>query len=250
VSVPHPTPHPSSDAVRGSDPAVTPPVTSALTRLRRKPDRGSEDRAVIDAILDAGLLCHLGYVHEGRPVVIPTLYARSGDEILVHGSSASRAMRTGAAGSPVCVTVTLLDGLVLARSANNHSANYRSVLVHGDAVEITDPQEKRRALEVLTEHVGPGRWAQVRQPDEQELRSTSVLRIALTHAVAKVRTGGVVDQERDLERAVWAGIVPFGTTLGQPEADVGLEPGLAPPDWHLAGQDTGVPLAPTSVVPG
>jgi uncharacterized protein len=225
------------------------PPSPEHIRLRRKPDRGATDRATIDAILDAATLCHLGYVHEDRPVVVPTLFARVDDHLVLHGSSASRAMRTGAAGLPVCVTVTLLDGLVLARSANNHSANYRSVLVHGDAVEVTDAAEKLEALAALTEHVSPGRWELVRQPDAQEQRSTTVLRVPLTHAVAKVRTGGVIDQDRDLDRPVWAGVVPVGTWLGEPEPAEGVtgEPGV--PSWTVAGV-TGAPHAVAPAGPG
>lgn len=232
---------------------MLPPPTTALTALRRKPDRGSTSRATIDGILDAALLCHLGYVHDGRPVVVPTLFARAGDELVLHGSAASRAMRAGAAGLPVCATVTLLDGLVLARSANNHSANYRSVVVHGDAVEVTDRAAKLQALEQLTDHVSPGRWASIRQPDEQELRSTTVLTLPLTHAVAKIREGAVIDQERDLDVPVWAGVVPVGTWLGNPEPDVGLADGLEPPAWapdeHRGGSPRAPAVAPVAVAP-
>ena len=223
--------------------AVSPP-TASLTRVRRKPDRGSTDRAVIDAILDGGLVCHLGYIEQDRPVVVPTLFARDGDDLVVHGSSGSRAMRAGAGGLPVCATVTVLDGLVLARSANNHSANYRSVVVHGDAVEITATDDKLAALRVLTEHVAPGRWAVVRQPDDKELRATTVLRLPLTHAVAKIRQGGVVDEARDLDLDVWAGIVPVRTRYGVPEVDAGVAAHLEAPSWHLDVDATGVPLAP------
>lgn len=213
-------------------------------RVRRKPERGTTDPETIRSILDAGLVGHLGYVHDGRPVVVPMLYARVDDAVVLHGSTASRALRTGGAGLPVCLTVTLLDGLVLARSANNHSANYRSVVVHGQAEEVTDSSELSTALEALTEHLAPGRWAHVRPPDEQELRATSVLRLPLTHAVAKVREGGVVDQERDLGRDVWAGSVPVVTRYGTPVPEADVAPGLAPPEWVAEPAATGAPVAP------
>lgn len=198
-------------------------VTSALTQVRRAPERGTDDVEVVRAILDAGLVAHLGYVVDGRPVVIPTLYGRDGDALVLHGSAASRAMRHGAAGLPVCATITLVDGLVLARSAMHQSANYRSVVVHGDATEVTDADAKTAALRVLTEHVAPGRWAEIRPPDERELRATTVLRLPLTHAVAKVRAHGVVDDAEDLDRPVWAGVVPLTTTLGTPLAEPGSD---------------------------
>jgi hypothetical protein len=153
-------------------------------------------------------------------------------------------MRAGARGLPVCATVTVLDGLVLARSANNHSANYRSVVVHGDAGEITATDDKLAALRALTEHVSPGRWAVVRPPDGNELRATTVLRVPLTHAVAKLRQGGVVDEARDLDLDVWAGVVPLRTRYGVPEADEGVAAHLEAPSWLLDVDATGVPLAP------
>lgn len=198
-------------------------VTAALTQVRRAPERGTDDALVVRDILDAGLVAHLGYVVDGRPVVIPTMYGRDGDALVLHGSAASRAMRHGAAQLPVCVTVTLLDGLVLARSAMHQSANYRSVVVHGDATEVTDPDAKRQALRVLTDHVAPGRWEEIRQPDARELRATTVLRLPLTHAVAKVRGHGVVDDTADLDRPVWAGVVPLLTALGPPRSEPGAE---------------------------
>lgn len=221
--------------------------TDALVLVRRKPERGSTDRQLIDAILDAGVLCHLGYQERGRPVVVPTLFARLDDQLVLHGSAASRAMRAGAASLPICATVTLLDGLVLARSANNHSANYRSVVVHGDATPVIGREAKLAALAALTEHVSPGRWAQVRPPDEQELRSTTVLSLPLTHAVAKVREGGVIDQERDHHLDVWAGVVPVGTRWDAAVPDAGVAAHLAPPVWHAEGRPTGVPAAPRDV---
>jgi len=220
-----------------------------LLRVRRLPERGTTSREVVHAILDAGLVCHLAYLHEGRPVTVPTLYGRDGDDLLVHGSAASRAMRAGRAGLPVCVTVMLLDGLVLARSAFHHSVNYRSVVVHGDAQAIEDPADKVAALRTLTEHVTPGRWAEVRWPTPKELAATTVLRLSLEHAVAKVRAGGVGDDEADLDLPVWAGVVPMATAVGAPVPAPDLAPDLAPPASVVAaGQrdplaETGVPAA-------
>lgn len=209
--------------------------TAELVRVRRHPERGSDDPATIAAILDAGLVCHLGYLRQTpdgvRPVVVPTLYGRDGDQLVLHGSAASRAMRSGAAGLPVCATVTLLDGLVLARSAFHHSANYRSVVIHGNAEVVEDRDAKLHSLAVLTDHVAPGRWAAARQPTEAELRATTVLRLPLNHAVAKVRQGGVADDEADLGLPVWAGVVPVATVFGAVSADAGLDPALRPPTW-------------------
>ena len=205
------------------------PVTEDLTRVRRLPERGTSDRAVVREILDAALVCHLAYLHGDRPVVVPTLYGRSGDVLYLHGSAASRAMRAGGAGLPVCATVMLLDGLVLARSAFHHSVNYRSVVVHGEAELVSGDDAKTEALRVLTEHVTPGRWAEVRPPSPTELRATAVLRLSLEHAVAKVRVGGVGDDAADLDLPVWAGVVPLGTAVASPVAAEGLADGLEPP---------------------
>jgi uncharacterized protein len=224
---------------------VVSPVTRDLTRVRRAPERGSEDRHLVDAILDAGFVCHLGYLVGDRPVVVPTLYGRDGDHLVLHGSAASRAMRAGAAGLPVCVTVTLVDGLVLARSAFHHSANYRSVVVHGEAQAVEDPDDKVAALRVLTEHVAPGRWAEVRWPTASELRATTVLTVPLDAAVAKVREGGVNDDPADVGLAVWAGVVPIDTVLGAPEPDPALDPTLTarPPALAADGRRRGAPAA-------
>ncbi|MFA9446943.1 pyridoxamine 5'-phosphate oxidase family protein [Egicoccus sp. AB-alg6-2] len=216
-----------------------------LVRVRRLPERGTTSREVVHAILDAGVVCHLGYLHGDRPVVVPTLYGRDGDALILHGSAASRAMRAGARGLPVCATVMLLDGLVLARSAFHHSANYRSVVVHGDAQAIEHPDDKVAALRTLTEHVTPGRWAEVRWPTPQELRATTVLRLPLDHAVAKVRAGGVGDDEADLDLPVWAGVVPVSTQYGQPVEAPGLAEGLTPPV-----SVSRVSASPTSAVTG
>jgi nitroimidazol reductase NimA-like FMN-containing flavoprotein (pyridoxamine 5'-phosphate oxidase superfamily) len=189
------------------------------TRVRRLPKRGAYERATIDAILDEGLVCHLGFVHEGHPVVIPTLYARCGDVVYVHGSAASRMLRTLAAGAEACLAVSLVDALVLARSAFHHSVNYRSVVLFGTAVPVRDPDEKARALEAFTEHMVPGRWEDVRWPTAKELRATSVLRMEIDQASAKVRTGPPVDDEEDYQRETWAGVLPLRVAPGKPLPD-------------------------------
>jgi nitroimidazol reductase NimA-like FMN-containing flavoprotein (pyridoxamine 5'-phosphate oxidase superfamily) len=201
---------------------------SERTRVRREPDRGRYDRKMIDAILDEGLVCHLGFVHEGQPFVIPTLYARVGDELYVHGSSASRTLRALGGGIDACLTVTLLDGIVLARSVFNHSVNYRSVVVLGRAEPVAD-DEKAAALEAFTERLLQGRWADVRPPTALELKATSILRMPLAEASAKVRTGPPKDDEEDYEWPVWAGVLPLSYSWGEPVADPRLGPGFTPP---------------------
>lgn len=202
---------------------------TARTRIKRLPQRGSYERETVYKILDEGLVCHVGFVVEGSPVVIPTGYGRAGDALYVHGSAASRMLRTLAGGVPVCVTVTLLDGLVLARSAFHHSMNYRSVVVYGTASVIEDEAEKIEALRAITEHIVPGRWAEVRAPDDAELRKTLVLRLPLDEASAKVRTGPPIDDEPDYELPVWAGELPLRLTACKPVADPRLPSGLEPP---------------------
>jgi nitroimidazol reductase NimA-like FMN-containing flavoprotein (pyridoxamine 5'-phosphate oxidase superfamily) len=206
-------------------------VPTERTRVRRLPQRGAYDRPTIDAILDEATVCHLGFVHDGHPVVIPTLHARVGDRVLVHGSSASRMLRAVGAGVPACLTVTLVDGLVLARSAFHHSVNYRSVVVLGRAVAVEGAGEKRRALEAFTEQLVPGRWADVRPPTDQELRATVVLALPLDEASAKIRTGPPVDEEDDLELDVWAGIVPLSVAAHPPVGDEHLKTGIPPPAY-------------------
>ena len=201
------------------------------TRVRRLPKRGAYDRATIDAILDEGIVCHLGFVHEREPVVIPTLYARAGDVVYVHGSAASRMLRTLADGAQACLTVSLVDGLVLARSAFHHSINYRSVVLFGTATPVGDPDEKLRALEAFTEHMIPGRWEDVRWPTAKELRATSVLRMPIEEASAKVRTGPPVDDEPDYARETWAGVLPLRATPGKPQPDERLPADVAPPRY-------------------
>jgi len=179
------------------------------TRVRRLPSRASYDRATIHAILDEGLVCHLGFAHEGQPFVLPTTYARVGDALYLHGSAASRMLRGLRDGLPVCATVTLLDGLVLARSAYHHSMNYRSVVLIGVASEVSDPAERLHGLRAIVEHVAPGRWTQVRSPNEQELKATTVLRLPILEASAKIRRGGPLDEPEDLGWPCWAGHVPL-----------------------------------------
>lgn len=189
------------------------------TRVRRLAQRASYDVAAIHAILDEGLVCHVGFVAGGRPVVIPTIHWRDGDRLYVHGSAASAMLRNLRGGVDACVTVTLVDGLVLARSAFHHSMNYRSVVVFGRATEVTEREEKLRALERLVEHIAPGRSREVRPPSESELRQTLVLALPIEEASAKIRTGGPIDDEEDYALPVWAGVVPLQVVRGEPVQD-------------------------------
>jgi nitroimidazol reductase NimA-like FMN-containing flavoprotein (pyridoxamine 5'-phosphate oxidase superfamily) len=211
--------------LRGPAAGVAEPASEHV-RLRRKRERGSHERATIDAILDEALIAHLGIADEnGQPFVIPTLHARSGDLVYLHGSTASRTLRALSAGAPACLTVSLLDGLVLARSAMHHSANYRSVMLLGTAQPVDSPAEKRAALEAIVEHIVPGRWAETRAPTENELKATSVLALKIDEASAKIRTGPPIDDEQDYALEVWAGVIPILTRAGEPQADVRLAPG-------------------------
>jgi hypothetical protein len=204
---------------------------SERTRVRRLPERGVYEREQIDAILDEALICHLAYVKDGEPRVIPTIHARVGDTLYVHGSNASRTLRTAKGGAPVAAEVTLLDGLVLARSAFHHSMNYPSVVVYGRARAVTDPTEKLDAQRALVEHVVHGRAADARPPNERELGQTTILAIPMGEASAKVRTGPVKDEEEDLALPVWAGVLPLRTVPGDPEPDPLLPSGVATPDY-------------------
>jgi uncharacterized protein len=201
------------------------------TRLVREADRAVYDREAAYRILDEGFLCHVGFVAEGQPFVIPTSYGRKGDSLFIHGSAASRMLRTVKESVPVCITVTLLDGLVLARSIFNHSMNYRSVVVLGKATLIGDPAKKIEALRLLSEHVIPGRWADSRQPNERELKATSILRVPIEEFSAKVRKGPVVDDEEDYSFPTWAGVVPLNTVAGEPIDDSRLIPGFIAPSY-------------------
>jgi nitroimidazol reductase NimA-like FMN-containing flavoprotein (pyridoxamine 5'-phosphate oxidase superfamily) len=204
---------------------------SGRTQVRRAPDRGAYDRATIDAILDEGLVCHLGFVVDGSPRVIPTGYARDGDRVLLHGSRTSASMRALAAGAEACVTVTLLDGLVLARSAFHHSMNYRSVVVLGAAVEVADPVAKAEALRVLTDHLVPGRSADARAASPRELELTTVVALPLDEASAKVRTGGPLDEADDHGLPVWAGVIPLDLRPSAPVDDATVAPGAPAPAY-------------------
>jgi len=203
-------------------------IPTDRTQVKRLPKRGVYSRDEIYAILDEGFVCHVGFVDAGQPYVIPTNYARRGDEILLHGSAASRMLRGLETGIDVCVTVTLVDGLVLARSAFHHSVNYRSVVILGKARLVSDPAAKRDALRCFTNHVVPGRWEEVRQPTEQELKATTVLTVPLAETSAKVRKGPPIDDEADLVLPIWAGVVPLRTVPGEP-APAGDVSSSAPP---------------------
>lgn len=199
------------------------------SRIKRLPKRAHYDRATVHAILDAGAMCHVGYVIDGEPYVTPTAYWRKGEHVYWHGSSASRMLRTIAAGSPVCLTVTHLDGLVMARSAFHHSVNYRSVMVFGNATVVTDRDAKLAALEDFVERLYPGRWAELRPVNEQELKATTVLGMDLSEASAKIRTGPPVDDEEDYALPIWAGVVPVTIATGAPIDDARNLPGVARP---------------------
>lgn len=204
------------------------------TKVRRLPKRGSFDRETIYRILDEGFVCHIGFTVDNQTFVIPTGYARRGDKLLVHGSAASRMMRAlSTGGIEVCVTVTLIDGLVLARSAFHHSVNYRSVVVFGRAEFISDEKEKYQALQAFTEHIVPGRWKEIRPPNEKELKATTVLSLPILEASAKVRTGSPVDDDEDYALDVWAGVIPLKISAGAPENDARLKSCIAPPDYLL-----------------
>ncbi len=204
---------------------------TSRTRVVREPQRGVYDRAAAYAILDEAFICHVGFSVDGQPYVIPTSFGRNGDELYIHGSAASRMLRNLDKGIPVCVTVTLLDGLVMARSIFNHSMNYRSVVVLGIATLITDPAEKLEALRNLSEHIIRGRWDEVRQPNEKELKATSILKLPIAEFSAKVREGDVIDDEEDYSFPTWAGVVPLSLQWGPPIPDARLLPGQEVP-WY------------------
>jgi nitroimidazol reductase NimA-like FMN-containing flavoprotein (pyridoxamine 5'-phosphate oxidase superfamily) len=199
-------------------------LPTSRTRVVREPDRAVYEREDIYRILDEGFLCHVGFSVDGQPFVIPTSYGRKDANLYIHGSAASRMLRQMKDGVSVCVTVTLLDGLVLARSIFNHSMNYRSVVVLGKAMLVDDPEEKLEALRILSEHIIPGRWDDVRQPNDRELKATSVLRLPIEEFSAKVRQGPAIDDEEDYSFPTWAGVVPLVTTIGDPIPDSRLDP--------------------------
>ena len=201
------------------------------TRVIREPHRGVYDRETIYKILDEGIVCHVGFSIDAQPFVIPTLYARVGDAIYFHGSAASRMLRGASTGVPVCIAVTLTDGLVLARSVFNHSMNYRSVVALGGATLVEEAGEKLKALRAFTEKILPGRWHDARQPNEKELKATSILKLPLTEVSAKIRSGPVQDDEEDYTLQVWAGIVPLHLQAQAPIRDERCDPSIPTPAY-------------------
>jgi uncharacterized protein len=201
------------------------------TQVKRLPKRGAYDRETVYKILDEAFVCHVGFVVDGQPYVIPTNFGRAGDKLYLHGSAASRMLRALSEGVPVCVTVTLVDGLVLARSAFHHSVNYRSVVALGMAQLVNEPAEKMEALRLFTEHIMKGRWKDVRQPTEQELKATTVLALPLEEVSAKVRTGGPIDEEEDYALATWAGVLPLPVVPQSPIADARLKEDALVPEY-------------------
>jgi nitroimidazol reductase NimA-like FMN-containing flavoprotein (pyridoxamine 5'-phosphate oxidase superfamily) len=210
---------------------ATSPAPTGRTTVKRLAERASYERAEADAILDEGLVCHVGLATDDGPVVIPMLYARDGDRLLLHGSAASRLLRSAGKGLDVCVTVTHLDGLVLARSAFHHSVNYRSVVVMGRAEPITDLAARREALDILVDSVVPGRMADTREPNERELRATIVLSLPLEEFSVKSRSGGPKEEPEDMALPVWAGVVPVTQGYGAPIADPDLAPSIPVPAY-------------------
>lgn len=196
------------------------------TRVRRLAERGSFDAGLINAIVDEALICHVGFAVDGCPWVVPTIHARIDDRLYLHGAPANHMLRSIDEGVEACVTITLIDGLVLARSAFHHSINYRSAMIFGAAHAVTDDDEKRAALGALVEHVVPGRSVDARPPTDNEMRKTLVLRLPITEASAKVRTGGPIDDTEDLSMPVWAGVVPCAIEFGTPVADDGITAAL------------------------
>ena len=199
---------------------------TARTKVRRLRKRGVYDKARVHAILDEGIICHVGFVKDGQPFVIPTLYARAAETLYVHGSAVSRMLKSLAGGVDICVTVTLVDGYVLARSAFHHSMNYRSIVILGRAHLVSARREKLKALRTITDHIVAKRWDEVRKPNELEMKQTSVLALPLEEVSAKVRTGPPVDDDEDYALPVWAGVVPIGRTLGEPIGDGRVLPGV------------------------
>lgn len=212
--------------------AITGPTPR--TTLKRRAQRGVHEHEAILAILDEGLVCHMAFVVDGQPFVLPTAYARIGDHLYLHGSPSNRMLRTGKSGLGLCVTVTLVDGLVLARSAFHHSMNYRSVVLLGTATEVVDPGEKRAAFRALVEHVAPGRYATVRPPTDDEITGTLVLRLPISEGSAKIRSGPPIDDEADYGWPVWAGVVPLALGAGAPLPDPRLDPEHAVPAYAAA----------------
>jgi hypothetical protein len=207
---------------------VTPP--SKRTKVRRLAERGRYDVETINAILDEGFVCHLGILDEGSVRVVPTAYARVGDVVYLHGAAGNASLKSSR-GADVCMTVTLVDGLVLARAAFHHSINFRSVTIYGTAIEVRDDEEKRRALDAVVQHIVPGRGADARGPNSSELKSTRVIRLPLHEASAKVRTGGPKDDEEDMELPIWAGVIPIRMSADPPVSENGLPAGVSVPGY-------------------
>jgi nitroimidazol reductase NimA-like FMN-containing flavoprotein (pyridoxamine 5'-phosphate oxidase superfamily) len=207
------------------------PVRTRRTTVKRLPKRGVYDRAEIYRILDEAMICHVAFVQDGQPFAIPTGFARDGDALFIHGSPASRMLKTLSEGVPVCVTVTLLDGLVVARSAFHSSMNYRSVVILGMARPVTDPERKLHAMRALVDHLIPDRWGDLRPITPKELKATLVLELPITEASAKVRTGGPIDDDDDYALPIWAGVVPLAITPSAPVPDERLGRGLSPPQY-------------------
>jgi len=224
-ALPDPQPAPT-----GSGPGAALAPTPRTT-LRRKRERGTAERGVIDAILDEGYLCHVAFVDDGTPYAVPMAYARSGDLLYLHGASGNRTLRALAGGAAACVTVTLLDGLVLARSAFHHSMNYRSVMLLGSAARVRGAAGERAAVAALLDHMAPGRSTDARPPTDAERRATLILRFPIEEGSAKVRTGGPIEEPDDLALAVWAGVLPFELTPGEPVPEPDLADGVATPSY-------------------
>ena len=205
--------------------AALPPHTD----VRRHPERGSHDRGVIDSILDEAHYCHVGFVADGHPVVIPTIHVRVGDRLILHGSPASRLIRTASSGAPLSIAVTILDGLVLARAVFHHSMNYRSVVLFGSGVKVDDPDDKREAMRVFTDKILPGRWDEARRPSDKEFRATVMVAVPIEAASAKVRRGPPADDEADIATGIWAGVIPLALRPGAPEPAPGLPDGIPLP---------------------
>lgn len=219
--------------VFGYDSLMKTSFASDRNRVIRQPSRASYDQQSLYAVLDSSVLCHVGFVVDGQVFVIPTAYARDGERLLLHGSAASRMMKRLAEGEPCCVTVSHLDGFVLAKSAFHHSVNYRSAVVFGKAIELSDPVQKAEALRLFMEKVTPGRWQLTRPPAEQELRATSVLSVQIEDASVKTRSGGPIEDSSDLSRQGWSGVIPIHSAAGLPQAAPESEPGAAPPPWRF-----------------
>jgi nitroimidazol reductase NimA-like FMN-containing flavoprotein (pyridoxamine 5'-phosphate oxidase superfamily) len=212
------------------------PITGPTPRttVKRRAQRGAYDHDTVLRILDEGLVCHMAFVVDGQPFVLPTAYARIDDHLYLHGSPSNRMLRAGKGGVGICVTVTLLDGLVLARSAFHHSMNYRSVVLLGAATVVDDPVEKRAAFRALVEHVAPGRYAAVRPPTDDEITGTLVLRLPIDEGSAKIRSGPPIDDEADYAWPVWAGVLPLAVRAGTPEPDPRLDPEHSTPRYVSA----------------